>query len=144
MKFIVGILFIFVPSFLWTQQNTKVIFTDKAPRPIGPYSQAILSNNTLYLSGQIALKLDGTLDTSSISTETLLVMSHLKSILQAAQMEFKNVVKTTIYLTDLKNFKLVNEIYATYFLENPPARETVEVKSLPKGAHIEISLIAVQ
>ena len=125
-------------------QNKQVIFTDKAPKPIGPYSQAILSGNTLYVAGQIGLKPDGSLDSTSIESETTQALSNIKAVLEAAKMGMKNVVKSTIYVTDLKNFKRINDIYGTYFTESPPARETVEVKSLPKGAHIEISVIAVK
>ncbi len=130
--------------FCVSQTERKVIFTDKAPAPIGPYSQAIQVGNTVYVSGQIALKLNGEMDTTSIEIETNLVLQNLKYVLEAAKMEFKNVVKSAIYVTDLKNFKKINDIYATYFSIHPPARETVEVKALPKGAHIEISVIATQ
>jgi 2-iminobutanoate/2-iminopropanoate deaminase len=129
---------------VFLSQNKQVIYTDKAPKPIGPYSQAILSGSTLYVAGQIALKADGTLDSSSVENETIQVLNNIKAILETAKMDFKNVVKSTIYVTDLKNFKKINDTYATFFAEVPPARETVEVKSLPKGAHIEISVIAVK
>lgn len=125
-----------------SQAQKQVIFTDKAPKPIGPYSQAISNGNTLYISGQIALRTDGTMDTSNIENETTQVLSNLKAILEAAKMDMKHVLKCTIYVTDLKNFKRINDVYATYFSSDPPARETVEVKALPKGAHIEISAIA--
>ncbi|MBK9285610.1 MAG: RidA family protein [Sphingobacteriaceae bacterium] len=120
----------------------KVIYSDKAPKPIGPYSQAIQNGNTLYVSGQIAIRADGTMDTSSIENETKLVMENLKAVLAAAELNFNHVLKTTIYMTDLKKFKTMNEVYGRYFTSDPPARETVEVKALPKGAHIEISVIA--
>lgn len=126
----------------FSQAQKQVVFTEKAPKPIGPYSQAILNGNTIYVSGQIALRTDGTMDTSNIENETTQVMANLKAILEAANMEFENVLKCTIYVTDLKNFKRINDIYATYFTSDPPARETVEVRALPKGAHIEISAIA--
>jgi 2-iminobutanoate/2-iminopropanoate deaminase len=135
--------FIFSAS-IYLSQNKQVIYTDKAPKPIGPYSQAILSGNTLYVAGQIALKADGALDSSSVENETTQVLNNIKAILEAAKMGFKNVVKSTIYVTDLKNFKKINDTYAAFFTEAPPARETVEVKSLPKGARIEISVIAVK
>ena len=137
------ICFMVISCLSFAQKNKEVIFTDKAPKPIGPYSQAIKAGNTLYLAGQVAIKLDGNLDSSSIENETTQVLNNLKAVLEAAKMSFKNVVKTTIYVTDLKNFKKINDTYATFFTENPPARETVEVKSLPKGAHIEISMVAV-
>jgi 2-iminobutanoate/2-iminopropanoate deaminase len=142
MKFIVLSLLILGTVRSFSQTDKKIIFSNKAPAPIGPYSQAILVGNTLYVSGQIALKLDGNMDSSSIENETNLIIQTIKTILEAAEMDLKNIVKTTIYLTDLKNFKKVNDIYSKYFPENPPARETVEVNALPKGAHIEISVIA--
>jgi len=126
----------------FSQAQKQVIFTEKAPKPIGPYSQAISNGNTLYISGQIALRTDGSLDTSSIENETTLVMTNLKAILEAAKLEMKHVLKCTIYVTDLKNFKRINDVYATFFTSDPPARETVEVRALPKGVHIEISAIA--
>lgn len=126
----------------FSQAQKQVIFTEKAPKPIGPYSQAISNGNTLYISGQIALRTDGSMDTSNIENETTLVLTNLKAILEAAKMEMKHVLKCTIYVTDLKNFKRINDVYATFFTSEPPARETVEVKALPKGAHIEISAIA--
>ena len=121
-----------------------VIYTDKAPKPIGPYSQAILTGNTLFVSGQIALNTAGVLDTSSIENETKQVLTNINAILDAVKMNFSNVVKTTIYLKNLNDFKTVNEIYGELFKENPPARETVQVSALPKGARIEISVIAVK
>jgi 2-iminobutanoate/2-iminopropanoate deaminase len=143
MKLSAFCIFIFSAA-IGLSQNKQVIYTDKAPKPIGPYSQAILSGNTLYVAGQIALKTDGTLDSSSVENETMQVLNNIKSVLEAAKMGFKNVVKSAIYVTDLKNFKRINDTYGTFFTEAPPARETVEVKSLPKGAHIEISVIAVK
>ena len=121
-----------------------VIYTDKAPKPIGPYSQAILTGNTLFVSGQIALNTAGVFDTSSIENETKQVLTNINAILDAVKMNFSNVVKTTIYLKNLNDFKTVNEIYGELFKENPPARETVQVSALPKGARIEISVIAVK
>jgi 2-iminobutanoate/2-iminopropanoate deaminase len=138
------ILFVFILTLLGSASlaQKKVVFTDKAPKPIGPYSQAIKTGNTLYVAGQVALKPDGTLDSTSIENETMQVMNNVKAVLEAAQMEMKHVVKATIYVTDLRNFKRINEVYATFFTQDPPARETVEVKALPKGAHVEISVIA--
>ena len=121
-----------------------VIYTDKAPKPIGPYSQAILTGNTLFVSGQIALNTAGDLDTSSIENETKQILKNINAILGASKMNFSNVVKTTIYLKNLNDFKTVNEIYEESFKENPPARETVQVSALPKGARIEISVIAIR
>jgi len=122
----------------------KVIFTEKAPKPIGPYSQGILTGNTLFVSGQIGLNTDGVLDTSSIENETKQVLTNINAILDAAKMDLSDITKTTIYLKDLKDFKAVNEFYGKWFRENPPARETVQVSALPKGARIEISVIAVK
>ena len=124
---------------------SAVIFTDKAPKPIGPYSQAIAKGNAVFVSGQIAIDpATGNLDTSSIENEVKQTMQNILSILEAAKLSAKEIAKTTIYLTDLSHFKTVNEIYGSYFKENPPARETVQVAALPKGAHIEISCMAVR
>lgn len=129
--------------FAFSDGNTrKVVFTPKAPAPIGPYSQAIHSNGTLYVSGQIALTADGHLDTSSVENECGQVLNNIKAIVEAGGKNLHDVCKATIYLTDLKNFARVNEIYKSYFSSEPPARETIEVRALPKGAHIEISVIA--
>ncbi len=133
-----------VSAVLDAQTERKIIYTDKAPSPIGPYSQAVKVGHTVYLSGQIAMKLNNELDTTSIEVETNLVLQNLKYVLEAAKMEYKNVVKATIYLTNIKDFNKVNIIYSKHFLEIAPARETVEVKSLPKGVHIEISMVAVE
>ncbi|MEW6470284.1 MAG: RidA family protein [Bacteroidota bacterium] len=122
----------------------RVIYTDKAPKPIGPYSQGIMTGNTLFVSGQIALNTAGALDTSSIESETKQVLANINAILDAAGMGLGDVVKTTIYLTDLSHFKAVNEYYGKWFVHHPPARETVQVAALPKGARIEISVIAVK
>ena len=124
----------------------KIINTPNAPAPIGPYSQAILVDNTLYTSGQIALHPDTMeLVLNSIADETQLVMDNLKAVLKAASMSFENVVKSTIYITDMNDFNTINKIYGTYFDEkNAPARETVQVAALPKGVHVEISMIAIR
>lgn len=124
--------------------SSGVIFTEAAPKPIGPYSQAIMKGNCLFVSGQIAINpKTNELDTSSFENETKQVMENIKVILKAAKMEMNTIAKSTIYLTDLKNFKAVNEIYGSYFPVNAPARETVQVVALPKGARIEISVVAV-
>jgi 2-iminobutanoate/2-iminopropanoate deaminase len=122
----------------------KIINTPNAPTPIGPYNQAILSNNVLYLSGQIPLDPSSMkLIEGSLEDETTRVMENLKAVLEAAKMTFENVVKTSIFLSDMKNFNTVNEIYGAYFKEaTAPARETVEVASLPKYVRVEISMIA--
>ena len=124
----------------------KIIKTDKAPAPIGPYNQAILSGNTLYTSGQIAINpTTGELALENISTETKQVMENLKAVLAAAEMTFENVVKTSIFISDMHNFSAINTVYATYFdEETAPARETVEVANLPKFVNVEISMIAIK
>lgn len=123
----------------------KIIFTDKAPAPIGPYSQAILSGNTLYTSGQIAINpKTNELVLDSIETETEQVMQNLKAVLEAANMSFDNVIKTTIFIMNMGDFVKINSIYSQFFTnENAPARETVQVSCLPKNVNIEISMIAV-
>ena len=124
----------------------KIIFTDKAPAPIGPYNQAVLSDNTLYASGQIAINpATGDLVTENINDETTQVMQNIAAILQAADMTFENVVKATIFIMDMGDFARINSVYSTYFDEaTAPARETVQVAGLPKGVNIEISMIAVK
>ena len=124
----------------------KIITTLSAPAPIGPYNQAIFINNTLYLSGQIPL-IPETMELveGDIKKETQRVMQNLEALLDAAEMNFENVVKTSIFLSDMNNFGKVNEIYASYFdNETAPARETVAVKTLPKSVRVEISMIAVK
>ena len=123
----------------------KVINTTKAPSAIGPYNQSIIVNDTLFVSGQIPL-VPKTMEliSGNIQKETHQVMKNLESILIEAGMSFKNVVKSTIYLDDMKNFSKVNDVYGSYFEKgDEPARETVAVKSLPKGVRIEISMIAI-
>lgn len=120
-----------------------IINTPNAPSPIGPYNQAIRSGNMLFISGQIALKPgSGELVNSDIFHETHQVMQNLKSILSEAGMNFTNVVKTTIFLSDMDLFGHVNDIYGKYFESDFPARETVAVKGLPKNVNVEISMIA--
>jgi 2-iminobutanoate/2-iminopropanoate deaminase len=128
-----------------------VITTSGAPAPIGPYNQAILSGNILFISGQASLDPQtGELKNRDIQEETHTVMHNLRAILRQAGMNFSNVVKTTIYLTDLKQFAEMNTIYGKYFEEDAkgnsifPARETVQVSALPKNANVEISMIAVK
>ncbi len=124
--------------------SKTIIYSDKAPEPIGPYSQAILSGNTLFISGQIAIqKSSGNIITDSIAAETEQVMANISEVLKAAGMDFSNVVKSSIFLKDMNNFPHVNEVYGKYFSEQPPARETVEVSRLPKDVNVEISCIAV-
>lgn len=120
-----------------------IINSPKAPAPIGPYSQATLANGTLYVSGQIALDAEsGNLVNDSIENETHKVMQNLQAILTEAGMDFGNVVKCSIFVKDLNNFGKINETYGSYFISNPPARETVEVSRLPKDVNVEISCIA--
>ena len=124
----------------------KIIKTSKAPAPIGPYNQAILSGNTLYTSGQIAIDPStGKLKIATIEEETTLVMENMKAVLAAAEMTFDNVIKTSIFISDVENFSEINTIYGRYFNEDTaPARETVEVANLPKYVNVEISMIAVK
>ena len=120
----------------------KIIYTKDAPDAIGPYSQAILSNNTLYCSGQIAIDSKGILKNKSIEEETKQIIKNIAAVLKKAEMDFSNVVKTTIFLKDMNDFSIVNNIYQKTFENEPPARETVEVSRLPKDVNIEISVIA--
>jgi len=123
----------------------KIIFTEKAPAPIGPYNQAVLAGNTLYTSGQIALDPQTMeLVISDIETETKQVMENMKAVLEAAGMTFENVIKSTIFIMDMNDFGRINTVYGSYFNEKTaPARETVQVAGLPKNVNIEISMIAV-
>jgi 2-iminobutanoate/2-iminopropanoate deaminase len=121
-----------------------IVNSPNAPEPIGPYSQAVRAGNMLFVSGQIASNgATGNLVTSGIKDETVQVMTNIREILTAAGTDFSAVVKTTIFLKDMNNFPLVNEVYGSYFKANPPARETVEVARLPKDVGVEISCIAV-
>lgn len=124
----------------------KIIKTENAPAPIGPYNQAVLAGNTLFISGQIALNpVNGELMTANIQEETEQVMRNLKAILQAADMNFENVVKSSIFISDMNTFSDINTVYSKYFNEETaPARETVEVANLPKFVNVEISMIAIQ
>ncbi|MFV8269605.1 RidA family protein [Flavobacterium sp. GT2N3] len=123
----------------------KIILTENAPAPIGPYNQAVLKGNTLYTSGQIAINpVTGELITDRIEAETEQVMQNMKAVLEAAGMTFENVVKTTIFIIDMNDFAKINTVYGSYFNEKTaPARETVQVAGLPKNVNIEISMIAV-
>jgi len=121
----------------------KIVNTDNAPEAIGPYSQAVIANGMVFCSGQIALDPEsGHLLGPIVETQTRQVMQNLKSVLEAAGSGLDKVVKTTIFLSDMGDFGKVNEIYGAYFSENPPARETVAVKTLPKNALVEISCMA--
>ena len=122
----------------------KIIFTENAPAPIGPYNQAVLTGNTLYTSGQIAINpATGELVTTNIEVETAQVMENMKAVLAAAGMTFENVVKTSIFIMDMNDFGAINTVYGSYFNEKTaPARETVQVACLPKNVNVEISMIA--
>lgn len=124
----------------------KIITTIKAPEPIGPYNQAVLAGNTLYTSGQIAFNPEtGALVLDNIQAETRQVMENLKQVLLAADMTFENVIKTSIFISDMHNFSEINTVYGAYFNnETAPARETVEVANLPKFVNVEISAIAIK
>jgi 2-iminobutanoate/2-iminopropanoate deaminase len=124
----------------------KIIFTNNAPAPIGPYSQAVLVGNTLYTSGQIAINpVTGDLVLDSIEMETKQVMENMKAVLEAAAMTFSDVVKTSIFISDMNDFAKINAVYGTYFDEKTaPARETVQVAALPKFVNVEISMIAIK
>ena len=122
----------------------KIIKTKRAPAPIGPYNQAVLLGDILYTSGQIAINpKTGELAIDNIESETTLVMENLKAILEAANMTFKNVIKSTIFISDMNNFSKINAVYGRYFeTETAPSRETIEVANLPKFVNVEISMIA--
>ena len=123
----------------------KIIKTANAPAPIGPYNQAILVNNTLYTSGQIAINpVTGNLVIDNIKNETKQVMENLKAVLEAAHLDFSNVIKSSIFISNMDNFTQINEVYGSYFNdEEAPARETVQVARLPKDVNVEISVIAI-
>ena len=122
-----------------------VIYTSNAPEPIGPYSQAIIAGNLVFVSGQIAINPStNQLVLGDIKTETKQVMENIKAILTVAGIDFSHIIKTTIFLMDMQNFAQVNEIYGTYFTSEFPARETVQVAGLPKGVNVEISVTAIK
>lgn len=123
----------------------SIVYTDKAPAPIGPYSQAVLTGNMLFISGQIAIDpATNQLINGSIGDEARQVMKNLEALLSASDLSFESVVKATIFLSDMNYFAEVNEIYGSYFISNFPARETVAVLGLPKNVNVEISMIAVK
>jgi len=125
--------------------DKNIIVTHNAPSPIGPYSQAVRINNMLFISGQVCLDpATGELRNKDLQEETHQVMQNLRAILQEAGMGFDDVVKTTIYITDMNRFSEMNEVYGTYFAKQFPARETVQVSALPKMANVEISMIAMK
>jgi len=123
----------------------EIITTSYAPAPIGSYSQAVKTGGMLFTSGQIAIDpATNTYTPSTIEDETLLVMTNLKAVLESAKMDFGHVVKTSIFLSDMNDFSKVNAVYSSYFKDNFPARETVQVSVLPKNAKVEISMIAAE
>ena len=124
----------------------KIIKTENAPMPIGPYNQAVMYGNTIYISGQIPVNpKTGQIENENIKTSTLQVMKNLEAILTAANMTFENVVKTSIFIMDMNDFKEINEVYGQFFnVETAPARETVQVAGLPLGVRVEISMIAIK
>jgi 2-iminobutanoate/2-iminopropanoate deaminase len=125
--------------------NKTIINTPDAPAPIGPYNQAVLSGNTVFISGQICIDpATGQLKNKDLQEETHQVMHNLKAILSSAGMDFSNVVKTTIFITDMNRFSEMNEVYGKYFTSEFPARETVQVSALPKFVNVEISMIAIK
>ncbi len=124
--------------------SKQIIQTDKVPAPIGPYSQAVIANGFLFASGQVAFDpATGALVLDSIQAETTQVMENIKAILEEAKLSFENIVKTTIFLSDMQLFAQVNEVYGSYFTADFPARETVAVKTLPRNVNVEISVTAV-
>ena len=124
--------------------NKQIIRTENAPAPIGPYNQAVKTENSLYVSGQIAINpKTGNLINETIEKETKMVMDNLKAVVESAGISMKNIVKTTIFISDMNNFGKINEVYGSYFENDFPARETVEVSVLPKNVNVEISCIAV-
>jgi 2-iminobutanoate/2-iminopropanoate deaminase len=124
--------------------SKNVVYSAKAPEPIGPYSQAIKVGNMLFISGQIAIKMpEGNLVMDNITDETQQVMKNLGEILKAAGLNYEHVVKSSIFIKDMGNFAAINEVYSQYFDKMPPARETVEVSRLPKDVNVEISCIAI-
>lgn len=124
--------------------DKKIVFSENAPKPIGPYSQAVQAGNMLFVSGQIAIDpVSGQMINADIKTETRQVMDNIKAILQSAGADFARVVKCSIFVKDLNDFGALNEAYGEYFTSDPPARETVEVSRLPKDVKVEISCIAI-
>jgi 2-iminobutanoate/2-iminopropanoate deaminase len=121
----------------------EIIITKNAPAPIGPYNQAVVHENTIYISGQVALEPDtGKMDNANLAEETHRVMRNLGAVLQAAGSDFDHLIKCSIFILDMNEFKTINEVYASFFNDHHPARETVEVSKLPAGARVEISAIA--
>lgn len=124
--------------------DKKIIKTHKAPQAIGPYSQAVKSGNFIFASGQVPLDpVSGNIEENDIKKQTTRVMENIKGLLESENLTMANIIKTTCFLSDMANFAAFNEVYASYFTENPPARSTVAVKTLPKDALVEVEIIAV-
>lgn len=129
---------------MFTTEGKKIIYTDKAPKAIGPYSQAIRTGTLVYTAGQVGLDpTSGELVESGIEAQTRQVLTNLKNVLEASDSGLNFVVKTTVFLKDMNDFAKMNSIYAEFFSENPPARSTIAVAGLPKGALVEIEVVAV-
>ena len=127
------------------ENSKKIISTEKAPAAIGPYSQAVECNNMLFISGQIPVAPEtGEIISNRIEDQTKQVLENMRAILEKAGYTFESIVKTTVFLTDMELFASMNEVYATYFTENQPARSTISVKALPKGVSVEIEAIAMK
>ena len=143
-KIFIYFLILYSPS-IYQQTNMKTIINSKhAPKPVGPYSQAVRAGNTLYISGQVAIDpISNTIIKSNIEDETTQIMKNIENILKEAGLMFDNVVRTKIYLTNMNDFSAVNNVYGSYFKSNPPARTTIEVSGLPLGVNVEIDMIAV-
>ena len=143
-KFLFIFLILYSPS-IYQQTNMKTIINSKhAPKPVGPYSQAVRAGNTLYISGQVAIDpISNTIIKSNIEDETTQIMKNIENILKEAGLMFDNVVRTKIYLTNMNDFSAVNNVYGSYFKSNTPARTTIEVSGLPLGVNVEIDMIAV-
>ena len=143
-KFLFIFLILYSPS-IYQQTNMKTIInSDHAPKPVGPYSQAVRAGNTLYISGQVAIDpISNTIIKSNIEDETTQIMKNIENILNEAGLIFDNVVRTKIYLTNMNDFSAVNNVYGSYFKSNPPARTTIEVSGLPLGVNVEIDMIAI-
>jgi 2-iminobutanoate/2-iminopropanoate deaminase len=141
---IILLLFIALIFLYYSRQGAvsrEIIVCTEAPAAIGPYSQAVKVGERVYVSGQIALDKNGKLDSSSVAAETEQCLRNIQAIVESAGFDLKAVSKCSVFLTDLNGFKEMNGVYSRYFPENAPARETIEVKALPKGAHVEISAI---
>jgi 2-iminobutanoate/2-iminopropanoate deaminase len=122
----------------------KIISTNEAPAAVGPYSQAVRAGSMVFCAGQIPLDpKSGQIESQDVGEQAKRVLENIGAVLQAAQLSFSHVVKTTVFLTDLADFQTVNEIYAGFFRENPPARSTIQVSALPKGARVEIEAVAI-